>query len=114
MKKFLYRVSGWKAEGEVPQEDTDAFLAYQKYLEERRLLDFDDLLLETLKAIEEPQASAGVGEAFFLSSGGRVPGHQSLCSTACLRHGIKGPRVVRDRRPGSVHLWIPWSGCRLL
>ena len=34
VKKFLYRVSGWKAEGEVPQEDTDAFLAYQKYLEE--------------------------------------------------------------------------------
>ena len=59
VKKFLYRVSGWKAEGEVPQEDTDAFLAYQKYLEERRLLDFDDLLLETLKLIEEPQASAG-------------------------------------------------------
>ena len=70
MKKFLCRVSAWKAEGELPQEDTDAFLAYQKYLEDRQLLDFDDLLLETLKMIEEPQASAGWEKRF-------------------LRHGIK-------------------------
>lgn len=51
-EEVLIQVSGaGRQEGEVPQEDTDAFLAYQKYLEiERRLLDFDDLLLETLKA----------------------------------------------------------------
>lgn len=64
VKKFLCRVSAWKAEGELPQEDTDAFLAYQKYLEDRQLLDFDDLLLETLKMIEEPQASAGWEKRF--------------------------------------------------
>ena len=59
VKKFLYRISSWKSEGMLPEEEKEAAAAYQRYLEENRLFDFDDLLLETLKMIEGQQASPG-------------------------------------------------------
>lgn len=63
--KFLEQLSLWKSGVEVPKEDAikSAFEAYQEELTRDHLLDFDDLLLETVTCLEQEEETETIKAA---------------------------------------------------
>ena len=93
--EFLQVCSLWKL-GKI-QETGDsvpdtAFFYYQNLLKEKGAMDFDDILIETVKLLEEE----------------KVSGYQSnpVQTHTALESVWQG--IVCHWRPGSVYLWIPW------
>ena len=63
------------------RNDADAFERYERFLAERRVLDFDMLVIRTARAAGGPAHRAARARAMGLRARGRVPGPQSRSST---------------------------------
>ena len=102
----ISRIKSGKESSLIPEEVYDY---YQKLLEERGLLDFDDLLLAAAEYFEG--ADSGRRHFSYLM----VDEFQILTGSVPADRGLEPGRKVsvRHRRPGSVHLRLPGIPGRL-